>query len=106
MAFPGYSRDVRAQLLKHLNYQGHANYSIRKRKVDGHTWATVYYDYKEKTYNLGRFEVINVAKAGSSFIPNRYDRLDTLTSMQIDSARNKFLKVFRAHIVAQEGDVL
>lgn len=106
MAFPGYNRDVRVQLLKHLNYRGHANYSIRKQKVDGHTWATVYYDYKDKTYNLGRFEVINVAKASPDFISYKYDYLDTLTSMQIDSARNKFLKVFRAHIVAQEGDVL
>lgn len=104
--FPMYERDIKRQLLKHLNYRNHKRYDIKKRKVHDRLYAIVYYKYKEKTYQLGYFILADPTKIESGFVRHKYDYLDNLTSMQIKSAQNRFIKQLKALQIMQDSGLL
>lgn len=104
--FPMYERDIKRQLLKHLNYRGHKRYDIKKKKVHGRLYAIVYYEYQGKTYRLGHFVLSNPTTIGSDFIRRDYDYLGGLINMQIKSAQNRFEKQLKALSIMQDGGLL
>ena len=104
--FPMYERDIKRQLLKHLNYRNHKRYDIKKRKVHDRLYAIVYYKYKEKTYQLGYFILADPTKIESGLVRHKYDYLDNLTSMQIKSAQNRFIKQLKALQIMQDSGLL
>lgn len=104
--YPEYSKDVRHQLLRHLNYRGHANYEIKKRRSNGQIQATVYYQLKGKTYRIGYFTIASPEKITSDLIRHNYDYLDALTSIRLTSAQNAVDKQLRAFRIMQDGGLL
>lgn len=104
--FPDYKRDIRRQLLKRLNYHSKSKYAIKKIRSGKDVQAIVYYTLHGKIYRLGHFTIIEPERIGSGLIKREYNYLDSLTTLQIESAQNKLSRKFQEVRFMQENDLL